>query len=146
VAAANDTFGSALAVGDFNTDGFDDLAIGVRGDVVAGVNGAGSVNVIYGSASGLRATGDQLWNQETSGINDVAEEFDGFGTQLTTGDFDGDGLDDLAAAACFEDVGIGLVHAIYGTALGLSATDDQIFKQGAAGILDAQEANDNSGR
>jgi len=41
-------FGGALAMGDFDGDGRDDLAVGVPRDVVDGVVGAGSVQVFYG--------------------------------------------------------------------------------------------------
>lgn len=75
--------------GDFNGDGFDDLAIGVRGeDVVmaAGtIESAGAVNVIYGSSNGLSATSpipDQFLVQGDAGVDDAAEESDLFGFSL----------------------------------------------------------------
>lgn len=58
-----DRFGSALASGDFDRDGFADLAVGVPGDWVGDVENAGAVNVLYGSQKGLTAAGDQLWSQ-----------------------------------------------------------------------------------
>jgi hypothetical protein len=61
-------FGTALAIGDFNGDGIDDLAIGVPGEDVDGISNAGAVNVLYGSAGGLRSVDDQLWQQGTAGI------------------------------------------------------------------------------
>ncbi len=76
--------------GDFNGDGFDDLAIGVPGESVpipaeGQVGNAGAVNVLYGSSSGLSATSprpDQFWTQETADVNEAAEPNDKFGRAL----------------------------------------------------------------
>src|SRR5262245_19207249 len=87
------------AVGDFNADGFADLAIGVSQETVGTVAGAGAVNVIYGTASGLHASSsvtNQLWHQNRAGIEDSCEAADNFGAALATGDFDNDGFYDLA--------------------------------------------------
>jgi hypothetical protein len=43
---------------------------------------AGAVQVVYGSASGLSAPGNQLWTQDTPGIADAAEAGDSFGFGL----------------------------------------------------------------
>ena len=53
---------------DYNGDGFDDLAIGVPDEDIGAISNAGAVNVLYGSASGLTAAGDQLWHQDSSGV------------------------------------------------------------------------------
>jgi FG-GAP repeat protein len=72
---------------DFNGDGFADLAVGVPGED----DGAGGVNVIYGSkfviieGGGLTATGDQFWNQDSGGIEDTAASNDRFGASLDVG-------------------------------------------------------------
>ena len=47
---AMDHFGSALARGDFNGDGYQDLAVGVPSESVGGTSQAGAVNVLYGTA------------------------------------------------------------------------------------------------
>ena len=53
-AESGDTFGAALAAGDFDHDGFADLAVGVELEVAGGAEGdVGGVNVLYGSAGGL---------------------------------------------------------------------------------------------
>ncbi len=121
-----DNFGSAVAVGDFNHDGYDDLAVGVPGEDVDGVADAGAVNIIYGSKDGLSATEvpDQLWHQDTFGVEDAAEALDRFGDALTVGRLNGDDYDDLAIGVQAEDVdGVldaGAVNVIYGSAAGLS--------------------------
>jgi hypothetical protein len=57
---ANDEFGTALAAGDLNGDGRDDLAVGVPGDSDAGPATAGGVHVLYGGKDGLKAGGDEF--------------------------------------------------------------------------------------
>ena len=95
-----DAFGSALAAGDFNGDGRDDLAIGVPGEdlsmLVRGMDyGDGAVNVIYGTKRGLSAIGSEIWTQDTPGIKGVARYSDRFGSALAAGDLNGDGDDEL---------------------------------------------------
>ena len=52
---------SGVAKGDFNGDGFADLAIGEPGASIGGHSSAGDVIVLYGSGNGLTASGKQLW-------------------------------------------------------------------------------------
>ena len=112
--------------GDFNGDGIGDLAVGAPGEDIGAIVDAGVVHVMNGSAAGLTATGSQYWNQNSAGIADAVETGDGFGSTLTAGDFNGDGRDDLAIGAPAEDVGAtvdaGVVHVLYGSAAGLTAT------------------------
>jgi hypothetical protein len=146
-------FGTALAAGDFNNDGYADLAIGTPLDYVDSIGGAGSVNVIYGSASGLSATAipDQIWHQNSPNVEDTVEFGDHFASALATGDFNGDGYDDLAIGVPDEDINgqidAGSVNIIYGSASGLSATavPDQRFFQDSPDVADFSEAGDNFG-
>lgn len=88
---AGDRFGAALAFGDFNADGFDDLAAGSPGEN----GGSGAVHILYGSAAGLQvASADLLLQDDVSG-GDTADN-EAFGRSLVAADFDGDGFDDLA--------------------------------------------------
>jgi disulfide bond formation protein DsbB len=134
---------------DFNRDGFADLAIGVHGETVSGFADAGAVNVLYGSASGLTAVGDQLWHQDSPGVEDMAEAGDEFGASLAAGDFNGDGIADLAVGVRFEDVNglanAGAVNVLYGSASGLTAAGNQFWHQDSTDIEDVAEAGDEFG-
>jgi hypothetical protein len=131
---------------DFNSDGADDLAVGVPLDNVGTVVGAGAVNVLYGSSpGGLTGTGSQLFSQNTPGVPGNAEVDDGFGFALATGDFNGDTFADLAVGAPSEGVGTagaaGAVNVLYGSATGLTGSGSQLFTQ----VGGAAEAGDEFG-
>ena len=148
-AETDDWFGSALAVGDFDSDGFDDLAVGVWAEDMSGQDDAGAVNVIYGSSTGLTLTGDQLWYQGLPTISGGGEAGDYFGFSLASADFDNDGYDDLAVGAVNEAIGdiadAGSVNIIYGSPGGLSAAGNQWLYQGLSVINDESEAGDQFG-
>jgi hypothetical protein len=60
IAEVGDGFGFALASGAINAGGQADLAIAAPGEDVGRVMDAGAVNVLYGSAGGLTAAGNQV--------------------------------------------------------------------------------------
>lgn len=139
-----DLFGTALAAGDFDMNGADDLAVGVPQEDLGAVVDAGAVNVLYGGGLGLGLF-QQFWTQDTPGVLDVAEADDFFGGSLATADFDGDGDLDLAIGVWKEDllaVNAGAVNVLYARPGGLSAINNQFWAQGLGGILDAQEVDD----
>jgi hypothetical protein len=145
-AEPGDDFGFALASGDFNNDGFADLAVGVGGEDVGLIRDAGAVNVLYGSASGLTGTGSQIFTQDTSGVGSSAEPGDFFGDALASGDFNNDGFADLAVGVPGEDVGLipdaGAVNVLYGSASKLTGTGSQIFTQDSPGVPFSAEPGD----
>ena len=87
-----------LSTGDFDGDGRDDLAVGVPREDLPGKADAGGVQVLYGTSAGLSAQRNRLWTQGSPGVPGSLEANDGFGWVTTTGDFDGDGYDDLPSA------------------------------------------------
>lgn len=146
---------SITVTGDFNCDGFADLAIGVPGENIEITVDAGAVNVLYGTSptTGLTTTRAQFWSQNTAGVLDGSAMSDQFGSALATGDFNRDGRDDLAIGVPFEDIGIiinimlnaGAVNVLYGGNAGLTATGNQFWHQDVPGVLNVAEAGDRFG-
>jgi hypothetical protein len=134
-----------LAAGDFDSDGFADLAIGVPHESLEDKHQVGAVNIIFGSSSGLTSDGDQFWHQDSSSIEDTAEDFDGFGRALASGDFDEDGFADLAIGVPDEDLtseNEGAVNVLYGSSSGLASDGDQFWHQDRSGIENTAEGGD----
>jgi FG-GAP repeat len=146
VAEAGDNFGASLTSGDFNGDGIDDLAVGSPDESVGTVEDAGAATAIYGSTNGLTATGHQTWHQDSTGILDEAETSDRFSASLTSGDFNDDGIDDLAVGVYSEDIDdidhAGAVNVIYGSTNRLGDTGNQFWSQNSAGIQGNSEFGD----
>src|SRR5262245_11994918 len=142
-AIASQSYGQAR--GDFDGDGFADLAIGAPMEDIDGHSDSGAVHVIYGSGAGLRATADDFWHLNSQGVGGEAAADNNFGAAITSGDFDGDGFDDMAVSAPFEDVegvsNAGAVHVLFGAAGGLQAANDQVFDQNM-GFFDDAEGDD----
>ncbi|HKD96894.1 MAG TPA: FG-GAP repeat protein [Micromonosporaceae bacterium] len=145
---ANDNFGYALAAGDFNADGFSDLAVGAPFEDIGTTSNAGTIDLLPGSAAGITATGSTAFDESTSGVPDDPETNDEFGYALAAGDITHDGAADLAVGAPGESIGThtgaGQVTVLLGThtATGLTATGSKVWNQDSTSVPGATENND----
>ncbi|WP_405734074.1 FG-GAP-like repeat-containing protein [Streptomyces sp. NBC_00028] len=118
---------SGLA-GDFNGDGYRDVAVAAPIAKVSGKTGAGYVAVVYGTKSGLDTSKRQIISQATDGIPGTPEASDYFGDRLTSGDFDGDGYTDLVVGVHGERIGstdsFGALTVLWGGATGIKSGTD----------------------
>lgn len=181
-ARTNGRAGSALAAGDFDGDGFSDLAIGapfddapkspfedgsvrqvpfVNSSIRDGssntidvkesivpvqqqmVQSAGRVHIFYGSPAGLVPNS---WQSLTLGHipNNVPHTLDEFGAALAWGDFDGNGIGDLAVGIPGYNLQAGAVGIFYGSS-NRFYQNRQLWTQNSSGIADNAEAGDRFG-
>ncbi|GGY20233.1 FG-GAP-like repeat-containing protein [Streptomyces djakartensis] len=90
VPEAGDYFGDRLTTGDLDDDGYTDLIVGVHAEQIGSTGDSGVLTVVWGGASGLKTATDLS--------APLPENRNELGWSVATGDFDGDGDTDLAAA------------------------------------------------
>jgi FG-GAP repeat len=146
IAEADDSFGDTLTAGDFNTDGFADLAIGAPLESIPSIFEAGTVNVLYGTPTGLTGSGSQTFTQNSPGVGSNAEPGDWFGYALAAGDFENNGFADLPIGVPFEIIdnliAAGAVNVLPGTPAGLTGSGSQFFTQNTPGVGSTAEEDD----
>jgi hypothetical protein len=125
------------------------LAVGIPGFDFGSTKNAGIVAIINTGAFGLTSYNPTFFSQNTANIVDTAETGDFFGYSLKTGDYNGDGRDDLVVGASLENIGnldnVGVIHVLYGSNTGLKTVGSQYFSQSSFGILGTATANDEFG-
>lgn len=117
-AEEKDWLGDSHTSGDFNGDGFGDVAVGADGEN----NRRGAVNVIYGSADGLTSTGNRI----------LRTSLNSFGFAVVALDVNNDGYDDLAVGA--PGKGAKSVLLYFGGPEGVGAEAPVRFRPGMNGV------------
>ena len=149
-AEAGDLFGSSVATGDINADGYDDLVVGAPGEGIGKRNDAGLIHVFYGSETGLTTTNDKGYSQNTPGVNGGSEPGDLFGESVAIGDVNGDGFGDVIIGAPGEGIGkrnnAGIIHVLFGSENGLTTENDIHYHQNTPGVAGGAEAGDRFGQ
>ena len=151
VSEAGDHFGASLAVGRFDQNSLDDLAIGIPGETTTAADISGVVMVVYGGVAGLYPDDAEVFYRGFNGLTGEPHADEQLGFALAAGDFDGDGADDLAVgipgATCAGFVNAGSVMVLRGQLNpgGLDAAGVQYWSQAMSGIEDACETNDRFG-
>ena len=143
--------GPVAASGDINDDGYDDLVTGEPNspdDQPGETQTGGLVGVRLGGPDGPAAEPD-WWVQDSPGVPGVAEAGDGWGSDLSVADTDGDGYADVAIGAAGEDIGTvkdaGAVWVLRGSAAGLTSTGARSWDQNSADVPGAAEKGDKWG-
>ncbi|MFM9455302.1 esterase [Streptomyces europaeiscabiei] len=143
--------GPVAASGDINDDGYDDLVTGEPNspdDQPGETQTGGLVGVRLGGPDGPAAEPD-WWVQDSPGVPGVAEAGDGWGSDLSVADTDGDGYADVAIGAAGEDIGTvkdaGAVWVLRGSASGLTSTGARSWDQNSANVPGAAEKGDKWG-
>jgi hypothetical protein len=156
-AVGGDILGSALAVGDFDNDDNADIAAGAQGetlndldlDPANDVASSGAFHLMYGDGTfaNVGVSQDFFTEAELGGATANAR----LGCEFAPGDFNGDGIDDLAVCADGKRVGsatnAGSVYVLKGTGGGLSGTapNRQLWNFSTGGVRGDAQPNDNWG-
>ncbi|WP_157181580.1 VCBS repeat-containing protein [Actinopolymorpha alba] len=128
---------STVAFGDFNGDLRDDLAFSHPEDN----DRAGSVSVLYGSATGLTTAGAQQWTRNNPGVLGDSKFDDQLGATLAAGDFNADGDDELVMGAAGDQS----ISVLPGSRAGLTATGSVLWSQDSPAVPGMTEAEDRWG-
>ncbi|MFD5010097.1 FG-GAP-like repeat-containing protein [Streptomyces chartreusis] len=90
VPESGDYFGDRATTGDLDDDGYTDIVVGVHSERIGSTDDFGALTVLWGGATGIKSGTDIS--------SPLPENRNELGWSVATGDFDGDGDTDLAAA------------------------------------------------
>ncbi len=141
------------SVGDINNDSIDDFAIGAVGTDYNGRGGSGSTYIVYGKANGFNSNINLGDLDASDGFRiDGANQSDGSGRSVSSGDVNDDGYNDIIIGAAGADHngrnGSGSTYVVFGKESGFSGTVDlsNIVGSGGGVRLDGESIKDYSGR
>jgi hypothetical protein len=148
-AAADDDLGEFVTSGDINGDGLSDLIMGAKNITVNGNDDAGGVVVVYGKTSSFTSSIDVSSLTVNDGfvihginVNDYT------GDQVSSGDINGDGIDDFIISAYTDTNGVnaGSVYVLFGQTANQTSTVDLSALNGSNGfVINGINANDLTG-
>ena len=140
---SGDEFGQAMAAGDFDGDGYSDLAVGAPGEAPGDNPRSGIVFLFKGTFTGLVS-----WRTLTQTGLGVNQSGDAFGSTLATGDFNDDGRDELIVGAPGETISQaggasgGAVFVFLGTDHGPSTENGYLLHQDNIGFTGTSKDDD----
>ncbi|MFC7587169.1 FG-GAP repeat protein [Nonomuraea antimicrobica] len=129
----SDRFGAALAAGDLDGDGKDELAVGAPSH-----RSGGAVTVYW-----MKGRKPYQITQKSGWVGQSASVTDQWGASLATGDFDGDGTDELAVGAPADSVKVDGQGSV--TVIDVRRRSARLLTQSTPGIKGASEKWDNFG-
>ncbi|MBM7053018.1 MULTISPECIES: FG-GAP and VCBS repeat-containing protein [Streptomyces] len=134
----DDAFGTSVAIGDTDGDGYGEIAVGVPGEGQGTVQRAGGLVVLPGTATGPTGKGSYGFNQGTPDVVGAVEKGDRFGGAVSLRDLNGDGRTELAVGAPGENADEGALWVFPATASGLAAKGSFSFGHGTLGTVAAK--------
>lgn len=104
VCEAGDDWGRSVAAGDVDGDGSVEVLVGVPGEAIGSLKGAGTYTVLQSTSTGMTGAGSFGVSQSSANVPGKVEAGDAFGSALVLRDVNGDNRLDVLVSAPTEDV------------------------------------------
>lgn len=135
----------SLAVGDFDGDGYGDVAVGGADES----NGTGGHVTVYKGDASVSLANPSTITQNSPSVPGTSVTGDRFGYAVSAGDVNKDGKYDLAVGVPYRAISsqshAGTAIVLYGSASGLTGTGSQGISQNTSGVPGSAEKNDEFG-
>ncbi|MEI5099173.1 integrin alpha pat-2 [Streptomyces sp. PmtG] len=127
-----DRWGTDVAVGDLDKDGYGDLLVGASWESAKDPATAvsGSVTLLRGSKTGVTTKGAKVLTQNSKGVPSTSEKSDHFGEALGVLDADKDGTPEVYVGGMGEDTWVGRVWQLPTGPEGVTGVGSKSFNLG----------------